>query len=216
MGLLRNYLISNLKLKVISFVIAVVIWVAITTIGEDRQNIYVPIVATGIQSDRVLIRLDPEGVFLTVKGAISELKNLRKNELKVTINLSGFPEGHHTYHIDKKSVSLTKGLKIEDIHPDVVAVELDRIIKKRMRVVIKIDDELLGKYDIKSYYPKFVEVEGPEKILATRFTVETVPFKERLETNEKEVSLDLNVEGMHIRSITPSAVKVKLVRRGRK
>lgn len=208
-----EYLISNLKLKIVSLLIALFIWLAITTIGENRENIYVPIVVTGLKKDTILVKLDPEGVFVKVKGAISDLKNLRKNELKVNVHLAELSEGYHTYHIEKKNVVLPKGIKIEEIHPDTVTVELDKLVKKRFKVVLKMNDNVSKNYSVQYYHPKYVEVEGAEKTLARSTDIETLPLKVNTEGKEAELTVGLNTEKMVIKSIVPPAVKVKLIRR---
>ncbi|MCS7280949.1 MAG: CdaR family protein [Desulfobacterota bacterium] len=211
---IKRRLLSNLRLKIISVIIAIIVWLAITTIGEDRESVYVPIVAQGLRKDTIVTKLEPEGVFVTVRGPIGELKSLNKSELKVKINLGEYGEGHHTYHIEKKNVILPKGLKLEDIRPDTVSFELDRVVKKRMKVIVRLSDDLEKKYSVLDYTPRFVEVEGAEKALGSKGEIETHPPKGRLEAKEEEIELLLNTNGMIIKNIFPSTVKVKLVRRG--
>jgi len=213
MGSLKSYLFSDLRLKLASILIALVIWLAITSIGEDKENLYVPISPKGLKKDLVLLKIDPEGVFLTVRGAISELRTLKKRELKIDIYLSNFGEGQHVYHIEKKNLLLPKGIKIEEIHPDKVTVEVDRIIKKKLRVKLKLKEGIEEKYRVWDYQPKLVEVEGAKKTLESRTFIETVPPDKEIEGQKAEVTLKLNTEGMIVRNVLPPNVRVTLVKR---
>ncbi len=216
MRLFLRYLTSNLKLKVISLIAAIFIWFAIVTTGEVKHTIYVPVVVSGLKNDTILLKLDPEGVYLTLRGSISEIKSLKKNRLKVNLELAGFLEGYHTYHIERKNVVLPKGMKIEEIYPDTVAIEIDRISKKKLKVVVKLNEELKEKYSIESINPEYVEVVGAEKCLKDRTEIETLPFSVNGDSNSLKISVGLNTEGMVIKSVFPSKVNVNLVRREKK
>ena len=60
---------------------------------------------------------DTKDVMVTVNGPLSMLKNLKADDIKVSVNLSRAKEGRQIFTIRKGDVIVPAGLKVEDAKP---------------------------------------------------------------------------------------------------
>jgi len=130
MGMLREYIFDNFKLKVISILIAIMLWFAISYIGESRMSVSVHITLQNLKKNFIVRKVEPDDVLLTISGPVSTLKNMRAKDIKVTVDLSMSKSGSNIYNLQKSNVVITKGVKIEEIKPDYIIIEVGRAIEK--------------------------------------------------------------------------------------
>jgi len=212
MGFIRNYILKDYKLKALSLVLAAMLWVAISYIGESKMTVSVPVSMENLRKDFLLEKMDTDSVLVTIGGPISILKNLRARDIRVTVNLSGAKEGQQVFTLVKDNVTVPKGVKVEEIKPDYIAAEFDKAVEKRLKVVVKLDERWLGVYGVRSWYPQYVTVEGSEEELKARQTIETVPVSGDFKSREEEIDVPLSVKGIFARKIKPETVRVRLRR----
>lgn len=212
MAFIRNYILKDYKLKALSLVLAAMLWVAISYIGESKMTVSVPISMENLRKDFMLEKLDTDSVLVTINGPISILKNLRARDIRVAVNLSGAKEGAQVLALAKDNVTVPKGVKVEEVKPDYVALEIDKAVEKRLKVVVKLDEKWAGIYGVRTWYPQYVVVEGPEEELRDRQTIETVPANGDFKNKEEEIDVPLAVKGISARKIKPETVRVRLRR----
>jgi hypothetical protein len=74
----------------------------------------------------------------------------------------------------------------------------------------------MGEYEVKSWVPDYVMVEGPKRIWEKKTFIETLPVSKDLTRSEETVTVSLNMEGLQASRIKPDTVKVVLKRHGGK
>ena len=126
--LFEKYVIRNWKMKLLSLVLAVMLWYTVFQIGEPKKDITVPLALNNLPRDMVIMKTDPERVFITVSGRVSMLKDIKEHDVRALINLNGTKEGETVFNITKTNVTVPKGIEIVDIRPGTVRVVIDRII----------------------------------------------------------------------------------------
>lgn len=213
MNLIDRYILSNLKIKLISIAMAIIIWLAVTSIGEERKSIYIPVFISGLKKDYTLVRVDPEGIFLTLRGPIASFRNLNEREFKVTLNAQNLSPGNHSYIIEKKDVSVPRGLKIEDIHPHSVTVDIDRLVRKRVKLALRLAEDIERDYSLQYYSPKYVELEGAERVLSFMSSIDLTIDRETLERFGEEADIPIRIHNPGIKRVSPEFVAVKIARR---
>jgi YbbR domain-containing protein len=209
---LKDYILKDFKLKALSLILAAMLWFAISNIGESKMTISVPVVAENMGKELTIEKMGADAVLVTINGPISILKNLRARDIRVTVNLSGMKEGTHVFSLAKNNVTAPKGIKVEEVRPDYIAVSMDRTVEKRLKVVVILDENWVKTYAIKSWYPQYVKVEGPAAVLKDKDVIETLPVNGAFRRKEEEVDILLASKGMGITKMKPETVKVRLRR----
>lgn len=216
MARIKEYFLENLRIKLVSIVMAVIIWLAITSIGEERKSLYSPIVVSGLKGNYTLVRVDPEGVFVTLRGPIVSLRNVTERDLRVNISAFYLTPGYHSYNVEKKDIIVPRGLKVEEVHPHSVMIEVDRLTKRKVKVIPKISEDIEKGYVIYDYSPKYVEIEGAERVLSLMGSLEVVIEREKLDKSGEEIQVPLKLHNPGIKSVLPEHITVKIGRRGQR
>ncbi len=212
MKFVRQYILKDLKLKALSLVLAAMLWFAISYIGESKMTVSVPVITENLGRELMIGNMESDALLVTINGPISILKNLRAHDIRLVINLAGVKSGAHVFTIQKDKVVVPKGIKVEQVKPDYVTIEVDKAVERRLKVVVRLDGKWAGTYEAKSWNPRYVTVEGSEGTLKERETIETLPVDGDFRGKEEEVLAPLAVKGLLLRKIIPDAVKVRLRR----
>ncbi|MBA4417942.1 MAG: hypothetical protein C0392_08540 [Syntrophus sp. (in: bacteria)] len=212
MEYMKQYILKNLKLKVLALVLAAIFWFAISNIGESRMTISVPLLTGNLGKEFIIKKMETDAVLVTINGPISILKNLRARDIRFTVNLGTIKEGAHIFTLQKGDVVVPKGIKVVEIKPDYTAIEIDKIVEKRLRTVVKLDEKWMNIYTIKTWTPLYVNVEGARESFWDKDTIETIPVDGHFEGKEEEVDTALDTKGMVVKRVRPETVKVFLRR----
>lgn len=211
MGLLRKYVLNDIKLKLLSLVLAVLLWFAVSYIGESKMNVSVP-VSVKPGDAYMVTALDSEDVLVTINGPVSTLKNMKARDINVPLNLSSLKEGKHTFNLLKENIQVPKGVQVERIEPDFLTVAIDSVTEKRLKIVVKLDKKWIGQYTVKSWSPSYIVAEGAKSSLANKTTIETQAVDGNFQGDEEEIWIALNPKDMIVKRLRPNTVKVILRR----
>ncbi len=208
----RDYIRKDLKLKILSLILASMLWFAVSFVGESRMGLSVRVIPEGLEKDFVVTKLQSDEVLVTVSGPVSLLKQIRGRDVRVVVNLSGVKEGRFVFTLEKKEIQVPQGIHVDEVKPDYVVVQVDRSIEKRLKTVVKLDDKMAATYKVKSWYPRYVTVEGPKAFLDPLNEIETLPVTGDFHHEEEETYVGLDTKGVALRSIRPDQIRV-VVRR---
>ena len=162
---LRKWVLNEIRLKILAVVLAVLLWFSMTYMSEQKITYSVPVAFENLTKTMAVREADTRDVLITLNGPLSILKNLRPKDIRVTLDLSRARDGRQIFSIRKGDVLVPSGVKIESLKPDYVVVEIDKIMEKQLRTVVKLGDKWVGIYRVASWYPQHVSVEGPEELL---------------------------------------------------
>lgn len=208
---IRRYILKDLKLKLLSLLLAVLLWVAVSYVGESKTTLSLRVHPVGLPSGLIITNMDDE-VLVTLDGPVSALKNLRGRDVKVSLDLSGVRKGRHVLNLGKDNVQAPKGLKVETVKPDLVVIEVGTIAGKRLRVVAKLSDKWMTKYRIKSWDPRYVFIEGAREALESRVTIDTLPVDGDFRRKDEEADVGLDLDDLTVARVQPPTIRVSLRR----
>jgi YbbR domain-containing protein len=211
-NLLRKYVLNEIRLKILAVVLAVILWFSMTYLSESQIAYSVPIAFENLTKAMAVREADTRDVLITLNGPLSTLKNLKPKEIRVAIDLSRAKEGRQIYAIRKGDVFLPSGVKIENLKPDYIVVEIDKIMEKQLRTVVKLGDKWVGIYRVASWSPQWVSVEGPEGLLDKAGPVETIPVDGDFAQTQEVVNIPLNIKAYLPGKVRPEVVRVVLKR----
>jgi len=209
---LKKYLLKDFKLKVLALILAAMLWFAVSNMGESKMSFSVKIGVDKLSKEFIIKKIENEEVLITLDGPVSILKAIRARDIKLVIDLSNVKEGRHVYNLQTTDVQIPKGVKVDELKPDFVAIELDRAIEKKLQTAVKLDKKWTGIYTVKSWTPLFIFVEGSKKSLDVVDSIETIPVDGNFLGEEETVEISLDTKDMVIRKLKPETIKVVLRR----
>ena len=200
---------SNLGLGVLSFIIAVGLW-----IGGHRdieRAIELPIEFRNVPPDLMVMDNRVDYVVLRLSGPRTLVSTLDADDLRLGLDLSGAKPGTTSYPLGPSSFNIPRGVTVARITPPVIVLKLEMVIKTMLPVTAR----LLGKpapgYKVAEVIvrPEAVSVRGPADEVRRMTSVETLP----IDLDESRTSLKRTVRlsdnGKPL-SYTPAQVMVTI------
>ena len=215
MGILRKYVLNQIRLKAMALVLAVMLWFSMTYLGESKMVFSVPISFEHLGRAMMVREIDTRDVLVTLNGPLSVLKNLTPHNISVALDLSRSDEGRQILMIRKADVFVPTSVKIETIKPDYVVVTIDKVVEKSLPTVVKLDRKWADIYQVASWYPRLAIVEGPKELLDRINVVETLPADGDFKRRQETLDVPLNTKPLEARRIRPETVRVVLRSEGR-
>ena len=206
----RDYILNNWKLKLLSLFLAIILWFVVLLIGETKKVISVPVNTVNLRKDLVITRVDSATVDITLTGRVSVLKDIRGSDIRMFLDVAHAQEGENIFNISKVNVEIPRGVQIDEMRPSSVKIDVDRMIEKRLKTVVRLSERLSGKYTVQSWAPAYVTARGPRKVIEDETTIETVPVNTDPEKQEQIVSVALKTEEYLATGVTPDTVRVLL------
>ena len=212
MDFVRKYIINDWKLKGLSVVLAVILWFAISHVGESKLSVSVPILPANLEKDFMIKSMDTEDVLVMISGPVSALKNLRPKDVKVPLDLGELKNGSHIVNIQKTDIVVPRGIEVEAVKPGYVVIEIERTLEKRLKTIVKLDNKWKALYSVKSWYPQYVIIEGPKVSIEKIEAIDTVAIDGNFMAAEEELDVALDTKGLLIRKVRPETIRV-IIRR---
>ncbi len=123
---LKDFFINNWKRKLAAFALVAVAWFFLASQQEVKITVNASIRLDNTPADLLAGPESEKFVDLTLSGRQSEISALEKKAVFMRINLRGFSEGKHKIRLSGKNVDLPTGVKIEEISPQSIEVNLTR------------------------------------------------------------------------------------------
>jgi YbbR domain-containing protein len=209
---MKKIFLENLGLKIASVLLAIVLWIFVTSRGQAEMSIDVPLEFRDIPMGLEMVNHNIKMVTLTIKGQEGLIKNLKPSDVRVSIDLSKAKKGEGLYYVQRDDIKIPHGLTVTSIDPSAVKVMTAETVTKVIRVVPVVAGEPQKGYHIKSIEvaPQTVIIEGVRSETARISTLKTEPVDVAgvNETVTQDAKLDL--AGRNIRSKT-TVVSVRVV-----
>ncbi len=188
-------MLNNLALKIISIVIAVIVWFIVATSEQQEVSFYVPVKFKN-EAEGLKAFTDTNLISVLVKGPKISMKNFTFNDIKIEIDLSNFQSGEYLYRIKPTDVMLPSGIHLIRVEPQDVRIMIDKLGKKTVKVIPSFIGEVKDGYKISSVTisPNFVTIFGTNKKIKVLESVETLPINiSDLDKNIKQkIGIKLN------------------------
>ncbi|MCX8084937.1 MAG: CdaR family protein [Calditerrivibrio sp.] len=170
-------MLSNNLLKLISILLAIIVWFIVATSEQQETSFYVPVKFKN-EMEGLKAFTDTNLVSVLVKGPKISMKSFTFNDIKIEIDLSGFQHGEYLYRIKPSDIILPSGISLIRVEPQDVRITIDKVGKKQVKVVPSFVGELKDGYKIVSVNinPQTVTIFGTNKKIRLLENVETLPI----------------------------------------
>jgi len=123
----KNWLKNNIKLLISSVILTFVFWLFFSYQASIvQQKFTVPIQFEGVSNASVVENYIPEDAVVVFSGRKNELKLLKPNSLKISIDLTSVDTGWHQIAIRKEDVDHPSNISVINIDPGSVRVNVEK------------------------------------------------------------------------------------------
>jgi len=203
----------NWHIKLISLVLASILWVYVDSLRQTDRFISVPVEIKNIPAGYMVSNNLPSAVKIIMRGKESRLALLDENYVRAYVDLENSAGGdkRRTVRVDKNQIP--QGVSIKEISPRFIDITVEKVEKKYVRVIPVITHEPPDGYIFEDVQiePESVLIKGPESLMKNIDSVYTkdININNLTETTVKEVELDIR-DGK-ILPENDSVVNVKII-----
>jgi YbbR domain-containing protein len=129
-----NFITRNPTLKIISLILAVILWFFVKSKSGGEMALVVPLEFFHTPEGLMVTKVNTDAITVRISGALARLESSLLAKARARIDLTRAHSGVNTFDVLADDFTFPPGLKITQISPSSVKVELDRIIDKVVRV----------------------------------------------------------------------------------
>ncbi len=196
LGEVRAILFDNWPYKAITLCFAVLTWAWVQSEQVVEERVRVRLEWT-MPDGLVAVETRLETATVTVAGVQALMRNIGPGDLVMPIDLSGASEGDATIDLAERAIQgLPTELRVVSIAPSTLRVQLDRVLKRRLKVAAVVKGEAADGFAVREIdlSPDHVELSGPASLLRpmTELQTEEIDVTGLREDADLEVSLALS------------------------
>jgi|SRR5262245_14659824 len=153
---------DNLLYKVVSLLIACVLWAAAQGVTDVEQNLDVSIAVENVPANLVVVEESAHEINLRLVGSRAALRQASKALQRYTVSLEGAKPGEARLAVNKELISLPRGARIAASSPSSLVYQLETLATKSVPVRADLAGELPRGYKLVrvSVDPKEIAVVG--------------------------------------------------------
>ncbi|MDZ7830507.1 MAG: diadenylate cyclase [Desulfobacterales bacterium] len=155
------------------------IWFSFTKGMETLTTMELPVEFVNRASGLEIFDTSSSTAKLYLSGSGALIKNMRSDQVKISVDLSQADIGANVYNLNGENVSLPPGIRLNRIEPSVLTVTLDKLTTKMIPIQVNWVGEMPEGMLLKSadLTPPAVKVVGASQRLAETQTIYTEPIK---------------------------------------
>ena len=216
MRLLR-LITNNWAWKLLSLLIAVIIWIFVASEPELSTFATARIEFKNLPENLELESIPDTTVLLELRGPSGELRALGDGTRHpaVIIDLTGMTPGEHTFAVGPGNVNVPRGVRIVRATPSQERFDFDRPAVRAVRVTPRFSNEGRNGYQLVSWSvdPPTLEIIGPRKRVAAVQSILTDPVDLGSATGFLKVRVNAYVLDPFVRLHSATQVTVSLTMR---
>lgn len=202
---------SNWLLKILSLVIAVFFWFIIVGPQSAEVGVSVPIQYTNLPAGMEITGKWMDRIDVRVRGSEKGVANVRPGSIRAVVDLSKVVTGLNLFRITSKNVSVPPGIKIAQIRPSDLQLNIEASSMKKVNVVPTIVGVLPDTTKL-AVTPSEVRVRASKEELRKVKSATTDPIKtsDLLARGRVTVPVLVKPDGLDIDSVDPLQVTVSV------
>jgi YbbR domain-containing protein len=130
---MKKFLLENTGLKIVSVLLAIVLWIFVTSRGQSEMAIDVPLEFKDIPAGLEMVTSSEKTISLNIKGQERLIRNVKSSDIRVYVDLSKAKKGEGIYYISREDIKLPRSITITSINPLSVKVVTEETVTKTVR-----------------------------------------------------------------------------------
>lgn len=204
----------NPWLKLLSLVVAALLWATVTRDQSVERSIRVPLEYQNMPDGLEIVGESPGTVDVRVRGPSGTLGRLEPGEVIAVLDLRLAKAGPRLFHLLTDEVRAPWGVEVAQVSPPTVSLEFERSSRKMVPIVPSVEGEpaagfVAGKV---TSFPATVEVMGPESRLSrlTAATTEPVSIQGAAQPVTDIVTVGVVDSALRLRTSRSATVTVQI------
>lgn len=203
----------NKGLKLLSLLLALAFWFAVS--GEERTEttLHVPLEFVNLPANMVIRGEVPFELEVRIIGPRSAVNRLSQSRLSQTINLGNYKRGPHTVYLGPDSFSFPQGVVVTRIQPNPLILNLSTSISATLPIRAVTAGTPPEGYELKSVKtkPDQATVSGPEEELRGLKFLSTYPLLLDHLTKPTSIPVNLDFKNLHLTLKNPVPILAEIV-----
>lgn len=201
---------ANLPLKVISLLVAVVLWLAVSGQSTVERNIRVPLEFQNVPAGMEIVGNPPDSVDVRLRGSSGNLARVVQGDVVAALDLTNARSGTRIFNLHATEVRVPFGVHVVQVTPPTVSLDFELSGQKVVPVspVIEGDPEsgfVVGRITTS---PATVQVLGPVGRLEALLEATTEPVRVDGARATVRDSVTIGVEDTAVRLREPQVAVV--------
>ncbi len=121
---------ANFPLKLLSLLVAFLLWLNITSMQKNRVEFYTPVEVRNVPENIIITKIKPDKVLVIIEGYKGTLSSVDISDIKAYVDGKNIKPGNNVLKVHVQTVS---GLKLIGVRPQTVIVKAIEENKKRER-----------------------------------------------------------------------------------
>lgn len=200
-------------LRLLALGIALGLW--FNSSFEDREVLNERVVAASVSytwPKGYMVLNREQNVDVRVRGSSKRVRGLDPDQVDVQVELGNRDRGSVTVNLEPDDVLVPEGLEVVSIEPNVITVEVEREVSRRIRVEPDVMGEpaagaTAGEPEV---FPSQVLVAGPESLLARTEVLRTRPVSLAGQNVTFEADVAVVPPDPLIQIVQPTTVTVRI------
>jgi len=161
----RRHVIHNLGLKIISLLIAIALWLAVSNEPPSEAAVNVAIVFRNMPEDLEISSENIPSAQVRVRGPERLVRQLQPSDVHAEIDLTGMKPGERTFDLTANQIGLPDKLRAVQIVPSQIHLLFDKKTTKTIPVRPRVVGTFATGYSIAQVKsdPETIEIVGPKK-----------------------------------------------------
>jgi len=209
---MRHWIVHNWPLKVVSLLLATLLWAAVSNQESSEIGLEVPLEYRNIPERLEITGDTTTTVQVRLRGPANVIKGITAKDVATTLDVGKMGTGEKIVALSPQNVQVPFGAEVIRVNPSNVRFTLERTVVKTVEVIPAVTGQPAEGFEIGQVLvrPNTIEVEGPESRVNTLSSIATIPIRVDRRQLPIEQAADLDVPDPQIRLQHPSPVNVRV------
>lgn len=128
---LPRYISGNLQLKIVSVVMASLLWLYVMAGKDVEKRVQIPVIFANLDDSLTVIDKPPAVLDVELKGDRLSLLSLSEESLQLVLDMKGVHEGAVSFTNLEKSLIPDSRVRVTRIHPARIDISLARVASEK-------------------------------------------------------------------------------------
>jgi YbbR domain-containing protein len=208
-----NFLTKNMTIKIISLILAIILWVFVKSKSGGEVGLVVPLEFYRVPSNLIVTNVTDDAINVRITGSVIQLQRLPTREIRARIDLSRARPGTNSFDILPDNFNISKSLDITQISPSSVKVDLDHVTEKTLHIKATVEGKPARGYRVSKITvdPPYINLQGARGQLMGLKEVATEAVDISDLTESVEVEVPLRIADLRLKKAVKRTVKVTIV-----
>ena len=163
--LFRKYIWKNIGIKIVSLMVAVMMWFAVGRDPVAEVAVSVPIEFHHVPENLEISSESIPQAQVRVRGPVSRIRDLAQSQVHAVIVLAGVTPGERTFDLTSHHISLPRNTEVVQVVPTQFRLTFDKRVSRELEVHPRVLGTFPPGFHLQSAVPDpvTVTVVGPEK-----------------------------------------------------